>query len=570
MLHQTTAAALGPMNDSSRVTDATAEPPRGRLRPIAFRHALLGIAAAGLLVRLIYIFGFHRDYPLLGDAWVYHHEARYIANGHPFISPWAVLKDNRVVPTADHPPLYIVVLALAWVLGLQDPLAQMAINGLLGAVTVVLIGFITRRVLGDRAALIAAVIAALYPGLWSWNGQLLSESLSALLTVLTMLFAYRAIERRATSDVTLTIVFAVLSALTRGELVLFVPLICVPLAWGLFRRTHDESKLVQHVLLIGAITAALVGPWVAYNHTRFKEPVLLSTGVGRALDSGSCDKAFFGDDVGFWRMECIGRDLAPGEAKTLDESQLDRRYRNEALQVMIENPGRTAVVLPMRVARMFHLWSPGRQLELDQFGEGREWWLSGAALSTYYALLGLGAYGVYAMHRRRLVLYPLVVPVVVAAIGAMICFGTTRYRAAAEPSFVILAAVGIEVLLRRFGPGAGAPSWVTGGAAGGSRTTEVIIDLRDPVDPADPADSANPVGSSASPGAAVAVDDDPGAAAKPEVRTVPLGFVQFVLPAVAVGMLVLGALGAVAVQALDHEARNLHPVSQPVPPLPPG
>ena len=568
MPHLTTSAAPSATNDPRPGDRERAGADHGRLRSITFRHALLAIAAGGLLLRIVYIFGLHQDYPLLGDAWVYHNESRYIANGHPFISPWAVLKDNRVVPTADHPPLYIVFLTLAWLLGIQDPLAQMAINGLIGAATVVLIGLLTRRVLGERAGLIAAVIAALYPGLWSWNGQLLSESLSVLITVAMMLFAYRAIARRSTVDLTLTIVFAVLAALTRGELVLFLPLVCVPLAWGIFRRTHDETKLVQHVLLIGAITAALIGPWVAYNHTRFKEPVLLSTGVGRALDSGSCDKAFFGDDVGFWRMECIGRDLAPGEAKTLDESQLDRRYRNEAIQVMIENPGRTAVVLPLRVARMFHLWSPGRQLELDQFSEGREWWVSGSALSTYYALLGLGAYGVYAMYRRRLVLYPLVVPVVVAAVGAMICFGTTRYRAAAEPSFVILAAVGLEVLLRRLGPRHGAPAWVTGEPAVGSRTTEVVIDLRDPPEsPSGASADGSPEPTSARVTAAVAVEDEPDPAALPPVT---LGFVQVVLPAVAAALLALGLLGAVAVQALDHEARNLHPVSQPVPPLPPG
>lgn len=558
MPHLTSPAALGAPTDTT--TDVPGAPAGAgpRDRPVPFRQVLIAIAAAGLLLRLVYIFGLHQDYPLLGDAWVYHHESRYIANGHPFISPWAVLKDNRVVPTADHPPLYVLLLTVAWLVGLQDPLAQMAINGLMGAGTVVLIGLIVRRIMGDRAALIAAVIAALYPGLWSWNGQLLSESLSVLLTVLTMLFAYRAIERRTTVDVALTIVWAVLAALTRGELVLFIPFICVPLAWGLFRRTHDESKLIQHVLLIGAITVALVGPWVAYNSTRFKEPVLLSSGVGRALDSGSCDKAFFGDDVGFWRMECIGRDLAPGEVKTLDESQLDRRYRNEAIQVMIENPGRTAVVLPMRVARMFHFWSPGRQLELDQFSEGREWWVSGSALATYYALFFLGVYGIVAMYRRRLVLYPLVVPVVVAAIGAMICFGTTRYRAAAEPSLVILAAVAIEALLRSIGPRHGAPAWATG-ATVTAPPSEPVIDLRDGA-------AASVTHDVEKVATAVAVDDAPA----PPAPAVPLGFVQFVLPAVAVAMLAIGALGAVAVQVLDHEARNLHPVSQPVPPLPPG
>ena len=45
-------------------------------------------------------------------------------------------------------------------------------SALVGTVTVVLVGLLARRVAGERAGLIAAAVAAVYPLLWLADGSL--------------------------------------------------------------------------------------------------------------------------------------------------------------------------------------------------------------------------------------------------------------------------------------------------------------------------------------------------------------------------------------------------------------
>ena len=64
--------------------------------------------------------------------------------------------------------------------------------------------------------------------------------------------------------------------------------------------------------------------------------------------------------------------------------------------------------------------------------------------------MAFGAIGVAALYRsRRAVLWPLLAPAVVATLVSVTAYGTPRFRVIVEPSIAILAAVGIDALLRR-------------------------------------------------------------------------------------------------------------------------
>jgi len=61
--------------------------------------------------------------------------------------------------------------------------------------------------------------------------------------------------------------------------------------------------------------------------------------------------------------------------------------------------------------------------------------------------------GVELWRRRRRVWWVLLVPAIAVTIGVALTYGQTRFRAAAEPSLALFAAVGIVTLLRaRTGP----------------------------------------------------------------------------------------------------------------------
>jgi hypothetical protein len=70
-------------------------------------------------------------------------------------------------------------------------------------------------------------------------------------------------------------------------------------------------------------------------------------------------------------------------------------------------------------------------------------------LIFYYPTLLLAIVGgIELWRRRRRVWWVLVVPAIVVTIGAALTYGQTRFRAAAEPSLALLAAVGIVTSVR--------------------------------------------------------------------------------------------------------------------------
>ncbi len=70
-------------------------------------------------------------------------------------------------------------------------------------------------------------------------------------------------------------------------------------------------------------------------------------------------------------------------------------------------------------------------------------------LIFYYPTLLLALVGgVELWRRRRRVWWVLVVPAIVVTIGVASTYGQTRFRAAAEPSLALFAAVGIVTLVR--------------------------------------------------------------------------------------------------------------------------
>src|SRR4051794_12411242 len=190
-----------------RSVHRTGTPRLERVR--SFHARLAGIVLAGVGVRLIAAY-FNRHYPVQGDALVYHAEARFLADGEGF------RRYVTDVPTAEHPPLHILLLAAFDLLGAHSAAVQRALLGLVGSATVAVIGLLGRDVRDERTGLIAAAIAALYPMLWLADAALMSETTSMLLVALALLVAYKV---RTTRTAALLGVVIGLGALTRGELI---------------------------------------------------------------------------------------------------------------------------------------------------------------------------------------------------------------------------------------------------------------------------------------------------------------------------------------------------------------
>jgi 4-amino-4-deoxy-L-arabinose transferase-like glycosyltransferase len=416
--------------------------------------ALLGLA--GFALRVGYVLAFRRSVvPLAGDSYYYSAGADLIAAGRGFIEPLAA-SVGHIEQAADHPPLYELWLTIASVV---DPghetwqVTHMLWSCVLGAGSVVFCGLVGRRVAGPRCGLVAAALAAVYPNMWLHDGALLSETMSIFLVSVTLWAAYRFWDVPTGRRAALLGVCTGLAALSRPELILLLPLLLVPLA--VLAKAVPLGHKVGWLAVGGATALATLAPWVAFNLSRFDEPVYISTNFGSAMAAANCDSTYYGDLIGYKDYECADETFQAAAARTPDWDQLDgsereRQVRREVFRYMDDHAGRVPVVMAARVGRALKVYGVGQEIEYDDLIHSQDRWVVYAGLASWYVVAGLAVAGAVVLRRRREVpVFPLLVVPAVVLMAVAAIFAQTRYRAPAEPALVILAAVAIDAMMRR-------------------------------------------------------------------------------------------------------------------------
>jgi hypothetical protein len=104
------------------------------------------------------------------------------------------------------------------------------------------------------------------------------------------------------------------------------------------------------------------------------------------------------------------------------------------------------------------VWRPFDVARLDANPEGRDLWVTYSGVWTFWGLAPLAAAGAVSLRRARVPVTPLLVPLATVALVVMVTFGTSRYRASAEPALCLLAAAGVDALLRAWRAGHGPPA----------------------------------------------------------------------------------------------------------------
>jgi hypothetical protein len=408
-------------------------------------QGLLAITALGLAVRLIYILGFHRNDAVWGDPFMYHYGANLLVKGHPFIHPLAyIFFDHRVTPAADHPPLYILWLAIPSLFGLGTVLGHMLWSTVLGTGTVLLTGLLGRRVAGNRAGLIAATIAALYPNIWVYDAQVLSETLAIFVSTATLLLAYRAYDSPSVRAIVTVGVACAFAALSRSELILLVPV----LMWPLCFRIPEWRDRVKWAAAGTGATLLVLAPWVIFNMVRFEHPVYLSSQLEATLVGANCADTYHGPDLGLLSSTCLVTPPLPEGDQSVQAIELRRRAR----VFITHNEGRIPVVVAARVGRILGVYHPRKQIEVDYVLEGRERRVAWAGMISAYFVEIAAIAGVIVLRRRKQPVYiMLALPAIVLFTAAMM-YGTNRFRASGEVSIVVLAAVALDALWNQIAP----------------------------------------------------------------------------------------------------------------------
>ena len=412
---------------------ASAEP-RAPSSDAHFRLGLIGITFAAFVLRLIITLitrGFDPAVRTDGDGFYYSFYANTLASGRWFVNPFTG------APTADHPPLTVLVLAPAsWLF--NSTFAQRVSMVLVGTATVAIIGLIGRRVGGNRVGIVAALIALANPNLWINDSLTMSESLAALFVALLVwsglaLADEPNLRRSIVTGLTLGV-----SLLARSELGWFIPLMVRPSLLG--ARAISWPARARLVAVTLACAGLLLTPWIAWNATRFAKPVWLSNNAGGAISGANCDATYFGHHIGGWNLDCGTAHDRP----TSDGSENSSRGVSAGLSYVGHHLGRLPVVVLAREGRMFGFFQPQSEVDTNT-SEGRPRAASWAALIAFWLLLIPSAVGMRTIARQgqRGWIWPFVACFGCSVLTAATFYGIPRFRISLDVAMCLLAAVPI-------------------------------------------------------------------------------------------------------------------------------
>jgi 4-amino-4-deoxy-L-arabinose transferase-like glycosyltransferase len=402
-----------------------------------FQTGLALIALFGLALRLTYVLLVLKHTQVGGDGLEFHLLANQLANGDGYIQPLLVSPGH--VPTADKPPLYPLLLALPSLVGWDSLVAHRVTSCLMGAVLVVAVGLLGRRVGGERVGLIAATLAAVYPLLIAVDGSLRSESLYAPLIAFTLLAAYRLIDRPGFGRAAVLGLCVGLAALTRSEALVLGGLLLVLVALRLPRPSG-----LRYTATMSVVAVLVLVPWLARNWAEFGQPVL-STNSGSLAYGANCDAAYYSRQIGSW--PCYPRlTVTP----TRDEADVSADLRDTGLTYAHDHASRIPAVVAVRILRSFDLWSPARATRFEADIGNRDVNVYRVGVAMYFLLLPLGVAGAVMLRRRGEPIGILLAPFALVVAISILGYGTPRFRVPAEVPLVVLAAVALAGLADRF------------------------------------------------------------------------------------------------------------------------
>lgn len=391
----------------------------------------------------------------------------------------------QFVPEVIRTPIYPAFVALIYrVFGVHQIPVALAQTGLFVLICLVVYG-IARRVSGERVAIAAAALTALYPPIPYFGALVMTEVWTTLLFTVSMWVAIRALQDRSRGAFALLGVLLALTTLSRPVFVLF-PLALAALGialWGTRARARPTPGRWAIMLAVFAIAML---PWLAYNYETLGRFTLSPAGgIGRGLWEGSWQATWSGrlqnelthladdapDRAALDRQvdRVAERERQPAEpmldyvhqwqdirriwAEPVDpyERAMARvKADQEYLRVAIDNIRRDPLPhLVKRLARgVFVLWAgeiPFRYSQINQLPPI----LIYACWTVQAVLFALAMYGVYALARSG---WPaeaclLAAPIVYITAVHVPLLKEARQSLPAQPIVLLLAAIGAASLL---------------------------------------------------------------------------------------------------------------------------
>ena len=303
---------------------------------------IFAAATVGLVLRLGFGLVYWTGKPLTHDELEYLSLAESLSSGRGFTySGQENPGTGQLFSRAPGYPWFLSILRADAHTG-AAPTTVKVVQAMLGALSVILIGWIANRAAGDAASVIAGWIAAVYPPLVWISSYVFSEALylPVGLTIVALLetagskLATRGLAPVAHAQLVRTIsagLVAGAASLVRPGTLLFLPMAAM---WFTRRR---QSRLAL-AFLIGAVLT--IAPWTLRTSRQYGRFILIASEGGVTFWTGNHPLARGEGDLAanpdLKRAEVAFRSGHPG----LSAEELEPLYYQDALKHIREHPGR--------------------------------------------------------------------------------------------------------------------------------------------------------------------------------------------------------------------------------------
>ncbi len=393
---------------------------------------VLGVFSLALVVRVLYNITVARGYVPQFDAAIYNNLAHSLLDEHCYCyAPGH--------PTAFRPPLWPYTIAAVYALFGDHVAYVRVLCSILGSGTCVLVYFIAKDLFGRRIALITGMMAAVYVGLFVWDGWLFAESLYIFCQTLFLLALLRL--QRGSPWKTWSIVGGVAlgaAALTRPNGVLLLILLGL---WGailVVGRVLPWQVAARNLVAIALVALAVNLPWslstYSVTHTLLPESTVGTTLLGAYNDTTS--QRGTGIYGLWWLPPALNADIH-------DHSPADEQANTQAALAWIR--AHTDLMPALLAAHLRNMWTPYKNsyvsLPFEQFPDRPSSRLVRNILLPYmskavFLLAALGLLLTWRKKRRYLLGIYLTIALTIAQNVAF--YGSPRFRAPIEPLLILL------------------------------------------------------------------------------------------------------------------------------------
>jgi len=417
--------------------------PTALIRRVSSWLPLAAVTALALIVRVAYqaeLAGSPLLSGLMGDSRVYDAWAQQIANGR-----W--LGTEVFYQT----PLYPYGLAIIFKAAGHDLGVVRLIQAILGAASCALLGLAGRRFFSTGAGLIAALLLAVYPSAFFFDGLIQKSSLDIFFITLLLALLGEFGARREWKWLVGLGVTAAAFTLNRENARVLYPVFAVWL-WFAFREVPGRRRVAWMAAFTAATLAVLLP--VGVRNYRVGGEFLISTsqlgpnfyignhprasGTYEPLVPGRGDPAFERDDATRLASKAAGRALSAGEVSDYWLAQSFAYIRDQPFRWMA-SLGRK-LLLTLNAVELPDTESIAAYADYSPILRGLRWLNLGVVLP-------LAAYGAW-VHRSRwrrlIVLYAMFAGL---ALSVAIFYVVARYRHPLVPIVLLFSGAGVSGLL---------------------------------------------------------------------------------------------------------------------------